>query len=67
MIMHTFTTSGVHTIDFEVYQQGGGPFGLLYSGVVPEASTFLLLGTGLIGLMGFGWQRRKQDSVSNVS
>jgi len=34
---------------------------------IPEPGTWLLMGTGLIGLIGFGWRKRKQDSVSNVS
>jgi len=43
-------------------------YGLLGPSImVPEASTFLLMGTGLIGMIGFGWRKRKQDSVSNVS
>ena len=54
---------GEHSLTFSVYQLGGGPFGLLYSGSVdsvnaslevpsptPEPGTFLLLGGGMLGL-----------------
>jgi hypothetical protein len=56
-------SGGEHSLTFSVYQMGGGPFGLLYSGSVdsidaslenpspaPEPGTFLLLGGGLLGL-----------------
>jgi hypothetical protein len=56
-------SEGEHTLTFSVYQLGGGPFGLLYSGSVdsvnaglevpsptPEPGTFLLLGGGMLGL-----------------
>jgi hypothetical protein len=54
-------SQGEHSLTFSVYQLGGGPFGLLYSGsvsstdtvittaqVAPEPATFLALGVGLL-------------------
>jgi hypothetical protein len=57
-------SQGDHTLTFSVYQTGGGPAGLLYSGSVdsenasepggldaaPEPGTFLMLGAGLTGI-----------------
>jgi hypothetical protein len=54
-----------------VYEGGGelnpadGPFGphigiwLVRGSVVPEPSTFALLGIGIVGLIGYRWRRRK--------
>jgi hypothetical protein len=33
--------------------------GLVAGGVVPEPSTFVLLGTGVISVLAYGWRRRK--------
>ena len=55
-----FLGAGQHTIAIEVYQAGGGPFGLLYSGQVtnvPESVTLASFGLGLAGL---GFMRRRQ-------
>ncbi len=60
-ISHTFTVAGIHTVAFNVFQTGGGPFGLLYAGAtqtVPEPSIGLLVGMGLI-VLGCVWRRQK--------
>lgn len=45
---------GTNTFEFEVYQTGGGLFGLMYDATAdypaPEPGSYLLLGSGLIAL-----------------
>jgi hypothetical protein len=48
--------AGTYTLRFDVYQVGGGPFGLLYTGTanpasVPEPGSLALLVGGLLGLV----------------
>ncbi|MGE3541536.1 MAG: PEP-CTERM sorting domain-containing protein [Candidatus Tectimicrobiota bacterium] len=31
--------------------------------VIPEPSTWLMFGTGLAGLLGYGWRRKKQAAA----
>ncbi len=45
--------AGLNTLQFDVYQRGGGPFGLLYNGrvdfsQVPEPSSLALVGGALV-------------------
>ena len=46
-----------------VFGEGTAPDGLLTGTVVPEPSTFVLLATGAISLIGYGW-RRRASSIS---
>ena len=53
-------TQGAHTLRFDVYQRGAGPFGLQYEGYidsVPEPATLVPLAGGLAALY---WRRRRR-------
>lgn len=55
--------SSAAILKFNVYQRGGGPFGLLYGGeanVVPEPATYALVAAGLFSL--FALRRRRRNS-----
>jgi hypothetical protein len=54
-----------NTIDMQVYQTGGGPAGLLYTGSTkeaPEPSTIALIAMALLSMFGFGMMRRRADA-----
>ena len=59
---------GTHTLQFDVYQVGGGSFGLMYTGSVtdtaatPEPVSFVLMGAGLVALALFR-VKRASDSL----
>ena len=65
----TFSAPGLsHTLEFDVFQRGGGTFGLMYDGqvaataAVPEPATVSIAGIGLAacGFLGLrGWSRRR--------
>jgi hypothetical protein len=70
-------SQGEHALAFTVYQTGGGPSGLLYSGSVdsesqnsnldsaPEPGTFLMLGAGLAGIAALSRRCRRFSAVRN--
>ncbi len=61
----TFTEDlapGTYTLSVAVYQEGGGTYGVMYSGTVtdtfvPEPGTYVLLSTGLIAIAALRFKR----------
>lgn len=62
-----YLTSGYNTVGFEVYQRGGGPYGLMYEGTynsdiniahTPEPSTLGLAISGLTIILGYTLLRK---------
>jgi hypothetical protein len=68
---NTFLTAGQHNIEVQFFECCGGPSGVdlnLPAGVafgtsapagVPEPATWLLLATGLTGILGYGWRHKQ--------
>ena len=60
-MINEFLAEGTHTLRFEVYQVGGGPFGLLYSAeinAVPEPTTLVIW--SLLATLGLSFYRRRR-------
>jgi hypothetical protein len=67
----TFLTAGPHNIEVQFFECCGGesgvdlnlPAGVTFGSVAPvgapEPATWLLLTTGLTGILGYGWRRKK--------
>jgi len=51
-ILLGFTVNCANDIYFETFDVEGGE-------IIPEPGTLLLLGTGLVGMVGYGWRRRR--------
>ncbi len=53
-----YTPSGVGT----VFENGPNPVNLAFQRAVPEPSSVALLGIGALGLVGYGWRRRRRTA-----
>src|SRR4030095_16871560 len=52
--------SAVHSLSIDVPDGGGGTFPLRAVPTVPEPSTAVIVGSGLLSLFGYGWWRRNR-------